>query len=145
MRLEHAIFLSLFVASNAAVAFNCDKKFCKDMTSCEEACHQLAVCGFKTLDGDGNGVPCENVCSTVCPQLAESVESTESVDTTPATVTNSGCQSGGHAHYNPATGEVYIPYIDVPTPFGTQTYEVYLIQQPSLLTFDLDAERIGER
>ena len=40
-------------------------------------------------------------------------------------------------------GEVYIPFIDVPGPFGdTQVYEVYLIQQPLSFAFDLDMNRV---
>ncbi|EDN68924.1 secreted protein [Beggiatoa sp. PS] len=51
---------------------------------------------------------------------------------------------GAHASYNPVNGEVYIPFIDVPGPFGDpQVYEVYLIQQPSTFTFDLDPNRIN--
>ena len=51
---------------------------------------------------------------------------------------------GAHASYNPANGEVHIPFIDVPGPFGdSQVYEVYLIQQPSTFTFDLAPNRIN--
>jgi hypothetical protein len=53
------------------------------------------------------------------------------------------CTGGAHATYTPASGEVYIPLIDVPGPFGgIQTYEVYLLQQPLTFTFDLDTNRI---
>ncbi|NJO14368.1 MAG: hypothetical protein HC877_01045 [Thioploca sp.] len=56
---------------------------------------------------------------------------------------NSG---GAYASYNPANGEVYIPFINVPGPFGDpQVYEIYLIQQPSTFTFDLDWNRINLR
>jgi hypothetical protein len=54
--------------------------------------------------------------------------------------------SGAHASYNPANGEVHIPFIDVPGPFGDQqVYEVYLIQQPSTFSFDLDLNRLNLR
>jgi len=54
-----------------------------------------------------------------------------------------GVPSCIHATYNPPAGEVHIPLIDVPGPFGdTQTYEVYLIQQPLTFNFDLDMNRI---
>jgi len=55
-----------------------------------------------------------------------------------------GCNNNSaHAAYNSSTGEVYIPFIDVPGAFGViQTYEVYLIQQPLTFTFDLDNNRI---
>jgi hypothetical protein len=60
---------------------------------------------------------------------------------------DSGTSTGGaHATYSPATGEVHIPFIDVPGPFGgIQTYEVYLIQQPLTFAFDLDMNRINMR
>ena len=38
------------------------KRFCKDMTTCEEAQFYLATCGWKRLDHDGDGVPCETLC-----------------------------------------------------------------------------------
>ena len=38
------------------------KKHCSEMSSCEEARHYLAQCGIKTLDGNGDGVPCEKLC-----------------------------------------------------------------------------------
>jgi len=38
------------------------KKRCSEMTSCEEARHYLTQCGIKTLDGNGDGVPCDNLC-----------------------------------------------------------------------------------
>jgi hypothetical protein len=54
--------------------------------------------------------------------------------------------SGAHASYNPANGEVHIPFIDVPGPFGDQqVYEVFLIQQPSTFSFDLDLNRLNLR
>ncbi len=39
------------------------KKYCSQMSSCEEARQYLAQCGIKTLDGNGDGVPCEKLCS----------------------------------------------------------------------------------
>ncbi|MDD5299551.1 MAG: thermonuclease family protein [Gallionella sp.] len=38
------------------------KKYCSEMASCEEARHYLTQCGIKTLDGNGDGVPCESLC-----------------------------------------------------------------------------------
>lgn len=38
------------------------KKFCSEMSSCEEARHYLTQCGLKRLDGNGDGVPCESLC-----------------------------------------------------------------------------------
>lgn len=39
-----------------------DKRYCKDMTSCEEAKFYLTQCGLTRMDGDGDGVPCEKLC-----------------------------------------------------------------------------------
>jgi len=38
------------------------KKYCKNMTSCEEAMFYFKVCGDLKLDRDKDGIPCENVC-----------------------------------------------------------------------------------
>jgi Excalibur calcium-binding domain/Staphylococcal nuclease homologue len=35
-----------------------EKRFCKQMASCDEAKHYLTVCGIHALDKDGDGVPC---------------------------------------------------------------------------------------
>ncbi len=41
----------------------CDcSKTCSQISSCEEAYYQLNVCGCTRRDGDGDGVPCENLC-----------------------------------------------------------------------------------
>nr|WP_246327409.1 excalibur calcium-binding domain-containing protein [Candidatus Competibacter phosphatis] len=32
------------------------------MTSCKEATFYLTQCGVKSLDGDGDGRPCEKLC-----------------------------------------------------------------------------------
>jgi endonuclease YncB( thermonuclease family) len=38
------------------------KRYCKEMTSCEEAKLYLTQCGLSRLDGDGDGLPCEKLC-----------------------------------------------------------------------------------
>lgn len=38
------------------------KHLCSQMVNCEEAKIYYLHCGVKTLDGDGNGVPCESLC-----------------------------------------------------------------------------------
>ena len=44
-------------------SFTCgSKKYCNQMSSCDEAMFYLNVCGLKRLDGDGDGIPCENLC-----------------------------------------------------------------------------------
>ena len=41
----------------------CARKYCSQMASCEEARDYLARCGTRTLDGDGDGMPCESLCA----------------------------------------------------------------------------------
>jgi len=38
------------------------KRTCKQMSDCAEARHYLTACGVKSLDGDGDGMPCESLC-----------------------------------------------------------------------------------
>ncbi len=38
------------------------KRYCREMTSCEEAKFYLRQCGRASLDGDRDGVPCESIC-----------------------------------------------------------------------------------
>lgn len=41
-----------------------NKRVCRDMTSCEEARFYLNQCGLASIDGDGDGIPCERgVCA----------------------------------------------------------------------------------
>ena len=43
--------------------FTCgSKRYCKEMSSCEEARFYLEECGLSRLDGDGDGIPCESLC-----------------------------------------------------------------------------------
>jgi hypothetical protein len=45
--------------------FQClDKYFCADMDSCEQAYFYLQKCGLARLDGDGDGIPCEKICTS---------------------------------------------------------------------------------
>lgn len=39
------------------------KKTCKQMGSCREAKYYFIECGFTRLDGDKDGVPCEDICN----------------------------------------------------------------------------------
>lgn len=44
-------------------ADGCGKKYlCSQMQSCDEAFFYLRQCGLKTLDGNGDGVPCDDLC-----------------------------------------------------------------------------------
>lgn len=52
---------SLTVAPDGSACGN--KTHCSEMTSCEEARHYLTKCGIETMDGDGDGMPCEALCA----------------------------------------------------------------------------------
>lgn len=63
--LSLAFSTATFAKSKKADAeqFSCaDSKYCKEMTSCDEAKFHLNECGESRLDRDHDGVPCENVC-----------------------------------------------------------------------------------
>lgn len=38
------------------------KRYCREMSSCDEARFYLRNCGLSRLDGDGDGIPCEKMC-----------------------------------------------------------------------------------
>jgi len=42
--------------------YGCNKRYCKQMESCEEAEHYLNECGKTRLDRDKDGIPCEAIC-----------------------------------------------------------------------------------
>lgn len=49
--------------ATSAVEGGCEQlKSCKQMSSCQEAKHQLNVCGNTKIDGNRDGVPCEALC-----------------------------------------------------------------------------------
>ncbi|MDC1287539.1 thermonuclease family protein [Gammaproteobacteria bacterium] len=49
--------------SKAEVDTQCgSKRYCREMTSCAEATFYLRQCGRSSMDGDGDGVPCESIC-----------------------------------------------------------------------------------
>lgn len=41
-----------------------NKHHCEQMSSCDEAYFYLQQCGIKTLDGNADGVPCEDLCQS---------------------------------------------------------------------------------
>ena len=47
----------------SAASTVCGKKYCSEMASCVEAQYYLAHCHIQTLDGDGDGKPCERLCA----------------------------------------------------------------------------------
>lgn len=50
-------------AATASGGFSCaGKRYCREMTSCEEAKFYLTQCGIRSLDGNHDGVPCETLC-----------------------------------------------------------------------------------
>jgi hypothetical protein len=52
------------VAMTQVADASCRKKLhCSEMSSCEEAKYYLTQCGIKSLDSDGDGTPCESLCS----------------------------------------------------------------------------------
>ena len=52
-----------FAAKLPVARVDCSaKKYCKDMSICDEAKAHLTQCGMKNLDRDGDGVPCEALC-----------------------------------------------------------------------------------
>lgn len=49
---------------NPPVSQHCDPKTrCRQFTHCEEALDWVRQCGSGALDGDGDGLPCEKLCS----------------------------------------------------------------------------------
>jgi len=56
--------LLLCISGGGAASYDCSKKYCRDMSSCAEARYQHSVCGYSNLDGDNDGIPCENVCGS---------------------------------------------------------------------------------
>lgn len=49
--------------SAASQQYSCGAKhYCREMSSCAEARFYLEQCGVSTMDGDGDGQPCEQVC-----------------------------------------------------------------------------------
>jgi hypothetical protein len=53
---------TLPVAARDAACGN--KHNCAQMSSCDEANFYLHQCGVKTLDGNADGVPCDDLCES---------------------------------------------------------------------------------
>lgn len=80
-----AILLSLSFSANAGqmpdwmqsvttANYDCNKKYCKNMSSCSEAYYRFKTCGQKKLDRDDDGIPCENVCGKTISQMNEKLK-----------------------------------------------------------------------
>lgn len=56
--------LLVFSSSIDAQSQTCGQRrpYCKSLSSCKEALFFLEVCGYKKLDRDGDGIPCESIC-----------------------------------------------------------------------------------
>ena len=39
------------------------RTYCSEMATCEEARFYFGQCGVYSLDGDGDGIPCESLCA----------------------------------------------------------------------------------
>lgn len=57
-RKAHAPTRELATSTSACGA----KRYCSQMVSCDEAKYYFTQCRVKTLDKNGDGVPCENLC-----------------------------------------------------------------------------------
>jgi len=55
--------LPLLPRGGGSIRFVCgSKRYCREMTSCEEAMFHLKECGLARLDGNGDGIPCNRLC-----------------------------------------------------------------------------------
>ena len=67
-------------------AYTCgEKKYCSEMNSCEEAYFYYKHCGLTYLDGDGDGIPCENLCF---PWNLPKEETEPAIEEKPETIAN---------------------------------------------------------
>lgn len=59
-----AVVVPASPATTLGAGTGCGKKRrCSEMISCEEATHYFLECGVKSLDGNGDGMPCESLCA----------------------------------------------------------------------------------
>lgn len=56
------VFTPRTLMSSASTVSCGAKRYCKQMSSCTEAKAYLRQCGVASLDGDGDGVPCDTIC-----------------------------------------------------------------------------------
>lgn len=48
--------------TSSSNGYDCSRKYCTQMSSCQEAQYKFNVCKHYRLDGDNDGIPCENIC-----------------------------------------------------------------------------------
>jgi endonuclease YncB( thermonuclease family) len=61
---SNGVSAATLITSAPMATRECGVKWkCGQMNSCEEARYHLRECGLSRLDGDGDGVPCEKLCS----------------------------------------------------------------------------------
>lgn len=58
-----ALRLTARAGSSPIPSYGCGKRLCRQMTSCAEAVFALRTCGASSLDRDGDGKPCEKLCT----------------------------------------------------------------------------------
>jgi deoxyribonuclease-1 len=63
--IEKAPIITVNPAKLVAKDTSClpEKRFCYQMTSCNEAKHYLTACGLSALDRNKDGIPCESLCN----------------------------------------------------------------------------------
>jgi len=59
---RHGTAVSTSVVAPQAHGQCAPKRYCREMSSCAEARFYLNACGVRSLDGDHDGTPCENLC-----------------------------------------------------------------------------------
>ena len=59
------LILAVAILTIGSLSLEAKRPYCKNMKSCAEACMYLKK-GYKSLDRDRDGIPCENVCSKPC-------------------------------------------------------------------------------
>ncbi len=62
VRVSSAAVTSKARSNNRNNATCGSKRYCGEMSSCEEAMYFLDSGGLSRLDGDGDGIPCESLC-----------------------------------------------------------------------------------
>ena len=76
-----------FAWQNISQTYICDcDKTCPEISSCDEAYYQLIQCGCTIRDGNGNGIPCEELCGTPTPIPTNTPTPTSTATLTPINV-----------------------------------------------------------